>query len=125
MNAHLELADGTTAQVDNHWLLHRASARSCLAGIELFGERGSALLDLSTAELEVVTDTDPRSIRVDSHNWTHDPQVSGGSLHRQDRAFVHAVRTGGPMPVLGSEARAAVSVVERIEQALDLHGGSA
>ena len=121
-SATLDLTDGTLAQVDNHWLLHRASARSLLAGVEVYGDRGTALVDLSTSELELITDTDPRSVRVDSHNWTHDSTVSGGALHRQDAAFVEAVRTGGPVPVTGHDGRRAVDAVERIEAALAASG---
>jgi len=118
VTASLELSGGTLAQVENHWLIHRASARSCLAGVEIFGSRGTALVDLSTDELELVTDDDPRSVRVDGHNWTHDPVVSGGSLHRQDMAFLAAVRSGGPVPTTGLDGRNAVAAVELVEASL-------
>lgn len=118
VTASLQLSDGTLGQVDNHWLLHRSSARSLLAGVEVFGDRGTALVDLSTGELELITDSDPRSVRVDSHNWTHDAAVSGGSLHRQAVAFIDAVRSGSAVPVTGEDGRRAVDAVERIETAL-------
>lgn len=115
---HLELTDGTLATVENHWLLHPALARSCLAGVEVFGEAGTALLDLSTAELEVVSDAAPATRRVDTRNWTHDPRVSGGSLRRELEAFVRAVRHGEPMPVSGEDGLRAVRAVELLERAL-------
>ena len=52
----VDLDNGALAVVENHWLIHDASARGCLAGIQIFGDKGTALLDLSTDELELATD---------------------------------------------------------------------
>lgn len=120
--ATLELSGGATAVVENHWLVHPDSARSCLAGIQVFGDAGMALVDLSTDELEVVTSFTRGSRRVDSRNWTHDPNVSGGSLRRELEAFV-AMVNGGPVPISGEEGAAAVAAVELIESAAG-HGSS-
>lgn len=114
----LELDNGTFAQVENHWLIHPDAQRSCLAGVQVFGEKGMALLDLSTQELEVVTDAVPQSKRVDTHNWTQDETLSGGSLRREIEAFVQAARTGSPVPVSGEEGTKAVRAVTMVEEAL-------
>ncbi|MGD7705460.1 Gfo/Idh/MocA family protein [Microlunatus sp. Y2014] len=119
VTAGLTLSGGTLAQLENHWLIHRASARGCLAGVELFGDRGTALVDLSTDELQLTTDDEPRTKFVDSRNWTHDPGVQGGSLRRQDAAFLDAVRTGAPMPITGADGLRAVRAVELINAALE------
>ncbi|MFC7621531.1 Gfo/Idh/MocA family protein [Microlunatus sp. GCM10028923] len=115
--ATLDLADGTLALLENHWLLHPASARSCLAGVQVFGDEGSALIDLSTDELELITETEGRSVRVDTRNWTHDPQISGGSLRRELASFVNAVVTGSPVEVSGEDGLRAVRAVELVEAA--------
>src|SRR5690606_32595296 len=91
----LSLTDGTLACVENHWLLHPSSARSCLAGVQVFGDAGSALVDLSTDELELITAAEPRSVRVDTRNWTHDPQVSGGALRRERSEERRVGKEGG------------------------------
>lgn len=115
---HLRLTDGTFATVENHWLLHPAAARSCLASVQVFGERGMALLDLSTDELEVVNDDAPASRRIDTRNWTHDQNITGGSLRREIEAFIRAASTGSPMPVSGEDGFRAVRAVELLERAL-------
>jgi UDP-N-acetylglucosamine 3-dehydrogenase len=114
----LRLGNGTVALVENHWLLHPDAQRSALAGIQVFGDKGMALLDLSTQELEVVTDDNPRTKRVDTHNWTLDPQVSGGNLRREVEAFLHSARRGEPCPISGEEAMRAVQAVRLVEEAL-------
>ncbi|MGD8214701.1 Gfo/Idh/MocA family protein [Aestuariimicrobium sp. Y1814] len=114
----LELDGGLFAQVENHWLIHPAAQRSCLAGVEVFGEAGQALLDLSTQELEVVSDSAPITRRVDTHNWTFDEAMSGGNLRRELEAFVRAVERGEPCPVPGEEGARAVRAVELVEQSL-------
>lgn len=119
--AELELSGGTLASVANHWLIHDASARSCIAGVEVFGSTGTATVDLSTGELDIATDELGRSLRVDTHNWTHDPVVSGGSLRRELAAFVSAARRQAPCPVSGEEGMRAVAAVEAVERALDAH----
>lgn len=119
--AELELSDGTLASVANHWLIHDAAARSCIAGVEIFGSTGTATVDLSTGELDLATDELGRSQRVDTHNWTHDPVVSGGSLRRELEAFVSAVRRQAPCPVSGEDGRRAVAAVEAVESALSDH----
>lgn len=115
--ATLDLADGTLALLENHWLLHPSSSRSCLAGVQVFGDDGSALVDLSTDELELITETGGRSVRVDTRNWTHDPQVAGGSLRRELASFVNAVVTGTPVEVTGEDGLRAVRAVELVEAA--------
>lgn len=115
--ASLSLSDGTLALLENHWLLHPSSARSCLAGVQIFGDQGSALVDLSTDELELITDTDSRSLRVDTRNWTHDQQVSGGSLRRELSSFVQAVVTETPVEISGEDGLRAVRAVELVEAA--------
>lgn len=114
--ATLQMSGGATAVVENHWLVHPDSARSCLAGIQVFGDAGMAIVDLSTDELEVVTSSTRGSRRVDSRNWTHDANVSGGSLRRELETFV-AMVNGGPVPISGEEGAAAVAAVELIESA--------
>ncbi|GAA4898117.1 UDP-N-acetylglucosamine 3-dehydrogenase [Tessaracoccus lubricantis] len=116
--ASLELEDGTLALVENHWLLHPDAQRSALAGIEVFGDTGMALLDLSTQELEIVTDDNPRTKRIDTHNWTFDAAVSGGNLRREVEAFIAAARTGGPTPISGEDGMRAVEAVQLVEDAL-------
>lgn len=116
--AYLELADDIHAVVENHWLINEHSARSCLAGVQVFGDQGTATLDLSTDELEITTDNAARTWRVDSRNWTHDPQVTGGSLRRELQSFVDCVRNGLPMPVSGEDGLRAVEAVESIETAM-------
>lgn len=116
--ATLELDDGTFALVENHWLLHPAAQRSNLAGVQVFGEHGMALLDLSTQELEVVTDALPASKRIDTHNWSFDEHLSGGNLRREIEAFVNAARNGTPVPVSGEEGTKAVRAVQMLEDSL-------
>jgi len=116
--ASLSMSGGTLAQVENHWLLHSASARSALAGIQIFGDEGTALIDLSTAELELVTDADPRSVRIDTRNWTHDADVSGGALRREINSFVRAAHDGSPVEITGEEGYRAVHAVELVERAI-------
>lgn len=113
----LSLTDGTLACVENHWLLHPSSARSCLAGVQVFGDAGSALVDLSTDELELVTAAEPRSVRVDTRNWTHDLQVSGGALRRELASFVRAAVTGTPVEITGEDGIRAIQAVELVEAA--------
>lgn len=115
--ATIDLTDGTLALLENHWLLHPSSARSCLAGVHVFGDEGSALIDLSTDELELITDADQRSVRVDTHNWTHDPLVSGGSLRRELSSFVRSAMTGSPVEISGEDGLRAVRAVELVEAA--------
>jgi len=116
--ATLELDDGTLALVENHWLLHPAAQRSNLAGVQIFGEHGMALLDLSTQELEVVTDAVPASKRIDTHNWSFDEHLSGGTLRREIEAFIDAARNGTPVPVSGEEGTKAVRAVQMLEDSL-------
>ncbi len=116
--AHLVMESGAVASVENHWLIHGQSARSCIAGIDVFGSKGTARLDLSTDELQLVTDGDTLTRYVDTRNWTHDGGVSGGSLRREIEAFVRAAQSGSPMPVTGEEALMAVDALNRIEAAL-------
>jgi predicted dehydrogenase len=117
--AHLELDNGILASVENHWLIHSASARSCFAGVQVFGERGTASLDLSTDELEITTDELGATRRIDSRNWTHDGGVSGGSLKRELESFIAALRDGTPMPVSGEEGLRAVVALNQVEAALE------
>ena len=116
--ATVELRDGTFALVENHWLLHPAAQRSNLAGVQVFGENGMALLDLSTQELEIVSDAAPQSKRVDTHNWTFDSHLSGGALRREVEAFVTAVRDRTSVPVSGEDGANAVRAVLTVEAAL-------
>jgi UDP-N-acetylglucosamine 3-dehydrogenase len=116
--ATLELDDGTFALVENHWLLHPAAQRSNLAGVQVFGEKGMALLDLSTQELEVVTDALPASKRIDTHNWSFDEHLSAGNLRREIEAFVNAALNGTPVPVSGEEGTKAVRAVQMLEDSL-------
>lgn len=115
--ATIDLTDGTLALLENHWLLHPSSARSCLAGIHVFGDDGSAIVDLSTDELELITEADQRSVRVDTRNWTHDPLVSGGSLRRELSSFVRSAITGSPVEISGEDGLRAVRAVELVEAA--------
>ncbi|WP_152365716.1 Gfo/Idh/MocA family protein [Microlunatus speluncae] len=115
--ATLDLSAGTLAVLENHWLLHPSSARSCLAGVQVFGDEGSALIDLSTDELELITDDDHRSVRIDTRNWTHDPLVSGGSLRRELASFIRSATTGAPVEVSGEDGLRAVRAVELVEAA--------
>ena len=115
----LTMSGGTIAQVENHWLLHPAAQRSLLAGVQVFGEEGMALLDLSTQELEVVSTREPRTRRVDTHNWSFDDRMSAGNLRREISAFVDAVGTRGAVPVSGEEGAEAVALMERVNEALD------
>lgn len=117
--AHMDLDNGALAVVENHWLINDASARSCFAGIQIFGSKGTAVLDLSTDELELATDELAATRRVDSRNWTHDGGVGGGSLRRELEAFVDAVRDGDPMPVTGEDGLRAVAALNRVEEALE------
>jgi len=56
---------------------------------------------------------------VDTRNWTHDPNVSGGSLRRELEAFVRAAIDGTAMPVSGEDGLRAVRAVELVEAALN------
>jgi predicted dehydrogenase len=116
--ATVELQDGTFALVENHWLLHPSAQRSNLSGVQVFGENGMALLDLSTQELEVVSDAAPQSKRVDTHNWTFDSHLSGGALRREVEAFVTAARDRTAVPVSGEDGARAVRAVLIVEAAL-------
>jgi predicted dehydrogenase len=120
--AHLVLDNGAIASVENHWLIHGASARSAFAGIQIFGDRGTAALDLSTDELEIATDELGMTRRIDSRNWSHDGGVSGGSLRRELEAFIDAVRDGTPVPVSGEEGLRAVAALKMVEAALERRG---
>lgn len=116
--AHLKLDNGIIASVENHWLIHGASARSAFAGIQVFGDKGTASLDLSTDELEIATDELGMTRRIDSRNWSHDGGLSGGSLRRELEAFVTATADGTPMPVSGEEGLRAVVALNLVEAAL-------
>jgi predicted dehydrogenase len=120
--AHLQLDNGVLASVENHWLIHSASARTCFAGVEVFGDRGTASLDLSTDELEITTDESAGTRRIDSRNWSHDGGVSGGSLRRELESFLTAMRDGAPMPVSGEEGLRAVIALNKVEEALAAAG---
>lgn len=117
--AHLRLDNGIIASVENHWLINAASARSALAGIQVFGDKGQAVLDLSTDELELATDSLGATRRIDSRNWTHDGGVSGGSLRRELESWVGAIRDGAAMPVSGEDGLNAVIALNQVEAALD------
>jgi predicted dehydrogenase len=117
--AHLKLDNGIIASVENHWLIHGASARSAFAGIQVFGDKGTASLDLSTDELEIATDELGLTRRIDSRNWSHDGGVSGGSLRRELESFVAAVIDGAAMPVSGEEGLRAVVALNMVERALE------
>ena len=117
--AHLDLDNGALATLENHWLIHDSLARSCIAGVQIFGDKGTAALDLSTDELELATDELAATRRIDSRNWTHDGGVGGGSLRREIEAFVGAVQNGFPMPVSGEDALEAVAVLNKVEEALE------
>jgi predicted dehydrogenase len=117
--AHVDLSTGALAVVENHWLIHDAASRSCLAGIQVFGSRGTAAVDLSTDELELATDELGMSRRIDSRNWTHDGGITGGSLRRELEVFVEAIRAGTPMPVPGADGLRAVAALNLVEKALD------
>lgn len=117
--AHLTLDNGIVASVENHWLIHGASARSAFAGIQVFGNKGTASLDLSTDELELSTDELGMTRRIDSRNWSHDGGVSGGSLRREIEAWIEAVRAKAPMPVTGEEGLRAVAALNMVEAALE------
>lgn len=114
------MSSGTVAQVENHWLIHPAAQRSLLAGVQVFGESGMALLDLSTQELEVVNDREPRTRRIDTHNWSFDEHMSAGNLRREISAFVDAAACGEPVPVSGEEGARAVAVMELVNDALNV-----
>ncbi len=116
--AHVKLDNGIIASVENHWLIHGASARSAFAGVQVFGDKGTASLDLSTDELEIVTDELGMTRRIDSRNWSHDGGVSGGSLRRELEAFIDAIVDGKPMPVSGEEGLRAVVALNLVEAAL-------
>ncbi|MFV0490151.1 MAG: Gfo/Idh/MocA family protein [Vibrio fluvialis] len=117
--AHIELKNGIIASVENHWLIHGASARSAFAGIEVFGDKGTASIDLSTGELELVTDDLGMSRRIDSRNWSHDGGVSGGSLRRELETWIDAIVSGKPMPVSGEDGLRAVFALNMVEDALE------
>ena len=117
--AHVRLDNGVIASVENHWLINAASARSALAGIQVFGDKGQAVLDLSTDELELATDELAATRRIDSRNWTHDGGVSGGSLRREIECWVDAIRDGAAMPVSGEEGLRAVVALNQVEEALE------
>ena len=117
--AHMDLSNGALAVVENHWLIHDASSRSCFAGVQVFGTKGTATLDLSTDELELATDDLGMSRRVDSRNWTHDGGLAGGSLRRELEAFIDAIRDGKQMPVSGADGLRAVAALNLIEKALE------
>ncbi len=117
--AHMDLDNGALAVVENHWLINDASARSCLAGIQVFGDKGTALLDLSTDELELATDELGATRRVDSRNWTHVGGFGGCSLRRDLVAVADAVRDGGPRPLTGVDGARAVAALNLVEQALE------
>lgn len=117
--AHIKLDTGVIASVENHWLINAASARSALAGIQVFGDKGQAVLDLSTDELELATDALGSTRRIDSRNWTHDGGVSGGSLRREIECWIEAIRDGAPMPVSGEDGMRAVVALNQVEEALE------
>lgn len=121
--AQLKLSNGIIASVENHWLIHGASARSAFAGIQVFGDKGTASLDLSTDELEIATDELGQTRRIDSRNWSHDGGVSGGSLRRELESWIEAVRAGAPMPVSGEEGLRAVVALNLVEAALEKQPG--
>lgn len=116
--ANLVLEGGIFAVVENHWLIHEASSRNCLAGVEVFAEHGTALVNLSTEELELITDGEARSRHVDTRNWTHDANISGGSLRREVESFLAAAAAGKPVEVSGEDGYRAVHAVELVEAAL-------
>jgi UDP-N-acetylglucosamine 3-dehydrogenase len=116
--AHIALDNGILASVEDHWLINSASARSCFAGVEVFGNRGTAAVDLSTDELEITTDELGATRRIDSRNWTHDGGISGGSLRRELESFITALRDGTPMPVSGEDGLRAVAASNAVEAAL-------
>ncbi len=118
--AHLRLDNGVIASVENHWLINAASARSALAGIQVFGDKGQAVLDLSTDELELATDGLAATRRIDSRNWTHDGGISGGSLRRELEAWIDAVQDNALMPVSGEEGLRAVIALNQVEAALEM-----
>lgn len=115
----LDLDGGSFAQIENHWLLHPSAQRSCLAGVQVFGDAGMALLDLSTQELEIVSDASALTKRVDTHNWSFDGAMTSGNLRREIEAFTTAVRTAGQVPVSGEDGARAVAVMEMVENALN------
>lgn len=114
--AQIDLSGGTLALVQNHWVLHPASSRSCLAGIEVFGSDATAILDLSTQELEFISDT--RSVFVDTHNLGHDEEISSGALRREIDHFIDCTRGLASPLVPGEEALAAVAAVDLVERSL-------
>lgn len=116
--AYLTLTGGVQALVENHWLIHDLSAQSCYAGVQAFGSEGTCVVDLSTDELSLTTSESARTRWIDSRNWTHDQNVSGGSLRAELAAFVNAVVTKEPMPITSHDGMRAVRAVEVVERAL-------
>ena len=97
-------------------MLHPASSRSCLAGIEVFGSDATAILDLSTQELEFISDA--RSVFVDTHTLGHDQEISSGALRREIDHFIDCARGLTSPLVSGEEAMAAVAAVDLVERSL-------
>lgn len=116
--ANLFLKDGSLAVVQNHWLINKGSSRSGFAGVEIYAENGSALVDLSTSEIELIMEKELKSRMVDTRNWTHDSGVTGGALRRQVDSFLDAIETNSLVEVSGEEGYRAVRAVELIETAL-------
>jgi UDP-N-acetylglucosamine 3-dehydrogenase len=114
--AQIDMTGGTLALVQNHWVLHPAASRSCIAGIEVFGSDATAILDLSTQELEFTTDT--RSAFIDTHILGHDQEISSGALRREIDHFIECARGLASPLVSGEDAIAAVAAVDLVERSL-------
>lgn len=114
--AQIDLSGGALGLVENHWVLHPAASRSCLAGVEIFGSNATALLDLSTQELEFTSGT--RSAFVDTHTLGYDQDISSGALREEINHFIDCVRGVSSPLVSGEDALAAVAAVELVERSL-------
>jgi UDP-N-acetylglucosamine 3-dehydrogenase len=114
--AQIDLSGGTLGLVQNHWVLHPAASRSCIAGIEVFGSEATAILDLSTQELEFTRDTG--SAFVDTHILGYDEEISSGALRREIDHFIDCTRGLDSPLVSGEEAMAAVEAVDLVERSL-------
>jgi len=90
---------------------HQGSVVNAVAA----GTAGTATVEASGAETRLWDDEAGRA--VDTHLWPEVAGVPDGALARQDRAFVDAVREGGPSPVPFSAGHRAVRVAEAVGRA--------
>ena len=119
VHAHIKMEGGVLASVENSWILPVERASGLDAGIKIYGETGTAEINLTHSDVAVSTVRDGRQIQLDTYHWPTDGEVPYGDLRRQLEAFVRSVADNAVPPVTGEQGLEAVRVVERIEQSLE------